>query len=119
MDRAKNLRNLAIVLLIAAAVFAIPGGGRAAKTFEAALFVVFGVAIGYLGLRMYREYRINLYGLGDRFRALLYGAIAVAGFAVLAQKRMWQTSLGELVWFVLVGLVVYAVLAVIRHARSY
>jgi hypothetical protein len=32
---------------------------------------------------------------------------------------MWQTSLGELVWFVLVGLVVYGLLATYRHARSY
>ena len=119
VDRAKNLRNALIVLVIAAAVFVIPGGGRAASTFEAALFVVFGVAIGYLGLRMYREYRVSLYGLGDRYRALLYGAIALAGFVVMAQKRMWETGLGELVWFVLVGLVVYAVLAVIRQARSY
>jgi hypothetical protein len=119
VERAKNLRNAAIVLLIAAAVYAIPGGGRAASTFEAALFVVFGVAVGYLGLRMYREYRVSLYGLGDRNRALLYGAIAVAAVVVMGQKRMWQTGLGELAWFVLVGLVVYAVLAVIRHSRSY
>jgi hypothetical protein len=119
VDRARNLRNVAIVLLIAAAVYALPEGGRAANTFEAVLYVAFGVAIGYLGLRMYREYRMSLYGLGDRYRALLYGAVAVAGFVVIAQKRMWQTGLGELIWFVLVGLVVYAVLAVFRYSRSY
>jgi hypothetical protein len=51
VDRAKNARNIAIVALIAAAVFVIPGGGQAARTFEAVLLVAFGVAIGYLGLR--------------------------------------------------------------------
>ena len=119
MDRYKNLRNVAIVLLIAAAVYELPGGGRAASIFESILFVAFGVAIGYLGLRMYREGRVALHGLGDRHRALLYGAIALGGFAVLGQKRLWETSLGELVWFVLVGLAVYAVVLVYRHARSY
>jgi hypothetical protein len=119
VDRAKNLRNIAIVLLIAGAVYAIPGGGRAAHTFEAVVLVAFGVAIGYLGLRMYREYRMSLFGLGDRYRALLYGSVALGGIAVIAQKRMWETGLGELVWFVLVGLVVYGVLATYRHARSY
>jgi hypothetical protein len=119
VERPKHLRNAAIVLLIAAAVFALPGGGRAASTFEAVLFVVFGVAIGYLGLRFYREYRVSLHGLGDRYRALLYGAIALGAFAVVGYKRLWQTGVGELVWFVLVGLVVYAVLLVYRHARSY
>lgn len=119
MDRAKNLRNAAIVALIAAAVFAIPGGGRAASTFETVLFVVFGVAIGYIGLRQYREHRVSLHSLGDGYRALLYGAIALGAIAVIARQRMWQTSLGELVWFVFVGLVVYGVLATYRHARSY
>jgi hypothetical protein len=119
VDRTKNLRNALIVLLIAGAVFAVPGGGRAASTFEAVLLVLFGVAIGYLGLRMYREYRVSLYGLGDRYRGLLYGAIAVGFVAIVARQRMWQTGLGELVWFVAVGLVVYALLAVFRHSRSY
>jgi hypothetical protein len=32
---------------------------------------------------------------------------------------MWETGLGELIWFALVGFVVYAVLAIVRHARSY
>jgi hypothetical protein len=45
--------------------------------------------------------------------------VALGGIAVIAQKRMWETGLGELVWFVLVGLVVYGVLATYRHARSY
>jgi hypothetical protein len=119
VDRAKNLRNVAIILLIAAAVFVIPGGGQAARTFEAVLLIGFGVAIGYLGLRFYREYRMSLHGLGDRYRALLYVTVAVAAIAVIGQKRMWHTGLGELVWFALLGFVVYAVLAIIRHARSY
>jgi hypothetical protein len=119
VDRAKNLRNAAIVAVIAGAVFAIPGGGRAASTFETVLFVVFGVAIGYLGLRLYREHRVALHSLGDRYRALVYGAVALGAIAVIGRQRMWQTSLGELVWFVLVGLVVYGLLATYRHARSY
>ena len=119
MDRLKNVRNVAIVLLVAAAVYALPGGGRAASIFESILFVAFGVAIGYLGLRMYREGRIALHGLGDRHRALLYGALGLAAVVVIGQKRLWQSGLGELVWFILVGLAVYALLAVWRHSRSY
>jgi hypothetical protein len=119
VERAKYLRNAAIVLLIAAGVYAIPGGGRAASTFEAVVYVLFGIAIGYLGLRFYREYRVSVHSLGDRHRALLYGAIALAGVVVMGQKRLWQTSLGELIWFVLVGLVAYALIVVWRYARSY
>jgi hypothetical protein len=119
MERLRGARNIAIVLLIAAAVYVLPGGGRAATTFETVLLVAFGVAIGYLGLRLYREYRISLHGLGDRHRAMLYGALALGMFEAVARRRFWETSLGELAWFVLAGLVVYMVLAVYRYARSY
>jgi hypothetical protein len=119
MDRFKTARNVAIVVLIAAAVYFLPGGGRAASTFEAVLLVAFGVAIAYLGLHSYREHRIALHGLGERYRALLYGAVALGVVAVIAQKRIWQTSLGELVWFALIGLVLYALIVVYRYRRTY
>ncbi len=118
MER-KSVRNIAIIVAIAAAVYFIPGGGRAASTFEAAVLVAFGVAVGYLGLRMYREYRIAIHSLGDRHRALLYGGVAVALFAWVARRHMWETGLGELAWFLLVAGVVYVALEVYRRARAY
>jgi hypothetical protein len=119
MDRAKTARNVAIVVLIAAAVYLLPGGGRAASTFEALLFVAFAVGIGYVGLRVYREHRVALYSLGDRYRGLFYGALALGVVTVAARGRMWQTGLGELVWFILLGIVAYALVAVYRTWRSY
>jgi hypothetical protein len=119
MERWRGARNVAIVLLIAAAVYVLPGGGRAATTFESVLLVGFGVAIGYIGLRLYRENRIALQTLGDRHRAMLYGALALGMFEAIARRRMWETGLGELAWFVLAGLVVYMLLTVYRYVRSY
>ncbi len=37
----------------------------------------------------------------------------------MARSRMWETSFGELVWFVLVGVTAWAFLEVYRHFRSY
>jgi hypothetical protein len=119
MESFKTARNIAIVALIAAAVFLLPGGGQAASTFEAVLLIGFGVGFGYLGLRLYRENRVAVHGLGDRHRAMLYGAIALVAFVVIAQKRMWETSLGELAWFALIGLVIYGLLDTYRHWRTY
>jgi hypothetical protein len=134
MDRFKTARNVAIVALIAAAIYFLPGGGRAASTFEAALLVAFGFGIAYLCMRLYREHRVALYGLGDRHRALLYSALAIAVFALAARTRMWYTvqvrgaelvqvhrwaGFGEILWFALVGFVVYTALAVYRRWRMY
>ncbi len=118
-DTLKTARNVAIVLVIAAAVYFIPGGGRAANTFEAVLWVAFGLGLGYLGLRLYREQHIALHSLGEPHRALLYGGVALAVFAYLARVRMWQTGIGELAWFVLLGVIVYSLMAVYRHWRAY
>jgi hypothetical protein len=118
-EQLKTVRNVAIILVIAAAVYFIPGGGRAAGTFEAALWAVFGLGLGYLGLRMYREHHVALHSLGDYHRGLLYGAVALAVFEWVGRSRMWQTGFGELAWFVLLGVVVYSLLAVYRRWRAY
>jgi hypothetical protein len=118
-EQLKTARNVAILLAIAAAVFFIPGGGRAAHTFEAVLLVAFGLGIGYFGLRMYREYRVSLHSLGDYHRALLYGAVALGFFEWVARERMWLTGVGELAWFVLAGIGVYSLLTVYRQWRAY
>jgi type IV secretory pathway TrbD component len=119
VDRAKTARNIAIVLAIAGIVYFLPGAGRAADTFSAALRVVFTGGLTYWAVRLYRERRVGLYSLGDRHRALLYGALAAGVMMVAAKERMWQTGFGEFVWFVVVGLVVYTLFAVYRFARTY
>jgi hypothetical protein len=119
MDRARTLRNVAIVAALAAAIYLIPGGGPAKRTFEAVLWSAFAIGIAYLGLRLYREHRVSLNGLGDRHRGMLYGAVALGIFEYAARWRMWLTGLGELLWFVLAGAVVYALMEVFRHSRTY
>lgn len=114
----KTFRNVLIIVAIAAGVYFIPGSGRATSTVEAVIGLGFGFAIAYLGVRLYREHRVAIHSLGDRHRALLYGAIAVALFAFEARGRMWETGVGELAWFVLVGIVIYALLEVWRSYRS-
>ena len=118
MDRLKVVRNVAIVAAIAAAVQFLPGGGQVANAFAAALWVVFAAGLGYLGYRLYRERRVDLYGLG-RYRVALYGALAVGYAALAARVRMWETGIGELAWFVLIGLCAWALLSVYRYSRSY
>jgi hypothetical protein len=119
MDRLKIARNVAIVALIAAAIDFLPGGGRAAEAFAAALWVVFAAGLAYFAYRLYREHRVDLHALGDRHRGLLYGAAALGFATIAAQPRMWQTAAGEFLWFALMGLTVYAFIVVYRFSRTY
>jgi hypothetical protein len=119
MGDLKNARNVAILLIVAAAVDFLPGGGRAASTITAALWVLFGLGIGLLGLRLYREHRVAIHSLGDTHRAFLYFGVALVVFLYAGKTRMWATSLGELVWWVLGAAAVYAFVEVYRRFRSY
>ncbi len=118
-DRKKTARNVGILLLLAAAVAYLPGGARAAATFQTILGVAFMLGFGLAGFYFYRQNRIAIYSLGDRRRALLYGSLGVAVVTVAAKPRMWETSFGEFAWFVLVGLVAYTLFALYRYSRSY
>jgi hypothetical protein len=118
-DRLKNARNVAIVLLIAAAIDFLPGGGRAASTFSTVLVIVFAAGLAYAAVWFYRQHRVTVYGLGESRRALLYGAVGVGALTLAAKPRMWETGFGEFAWFVLIGLVVYTLVALYRYSRSY
>jgi len=119
MGRTQTLRNVAIVVALAAAYRWLPEGGRGASTVVAALWVAFAGGIGWWLLRLYREHRITIHGLGDRHRSLLYGAAGIGLFLWAARTRMWESGLGELCWWLLLGFVVYAAMEVYRHSRTY
>jgi hypothetical protein len=118
-ERLKTARNVAIILVIAAAVEFLPGGSRAANTFSTALGIVFAAGLAWAAVWFYRQQRVPIYGLGDRRRGLLYGALGLGVLTLAAKPRMWETGFGELVWFVLIGLVAYTLLALYRYSRSY
>ncbi len=115
----KVLRNAAIVVVLALAVWALPGGGTAADFVAALLFVLITVGLVVFVGRLYLENRVEIYSLGDRYRAMLYGSAGVAVWTLAAGPRLFTTGLGTLVWFVLMGGASYAVYLVWRHQREY
>jgi hypothetical protein len=117
--RTRTAIEIAVILLIAAVVDVVPGAGNAARALEAAIWLLFGAGILWVLVRAYREHRLGLYGLGDGRRALLYGAIAVGALVLAARARMWQWGVGELAFWVLLGLVAYTLFALYRFAKRY
>ena|ERR1700754_4152236 len=115
----QTARNIVIVLALAAGVWLIPGGGRASDAILQALVIVMLGSLAFLAIRLYRERRSDLYGLGDRLRAVLYGCVALATFLLVAADRMWDTGAGVIAWFVLVGVAIYGVYYVFRVSREY
>jgi len=111
-------RNALIVVALGAAVFALPGGGDAADFVLALLSTLILVSFVVFGWRFYREHRVDIYSLGDRHRAALYGAIAVIVFALAGRVELLATGAGTIVWFVLVGGAAYALYRVFVQWRE-
>jgi hypothetical protein len=113
-------RNVGIILLIAVAIYALPGGGSSADLIAALLSAAITVCFTLIGIRLYRENRMTIFGLGDRWRGLLYASLAVAVFAMAALSRLFDTGgLGALVWFALIGAAAYGLVLVWRAWRTY
>jgi hypothetical protein len=119
-DRNKHLRNAAIVVLLAVAVWKLPGGGTAAAVINNVLGLSFAGGIVFFGYRLYIEHRSSLFMLEDRTRALLYGSGVLAAFALIATRRLWdEGGVGALIWLALLGAAAYGVMTVYRASRDY
>jgi hypothetical protein len=113
------LRNLAIVLAITAAVFFLPGGGDAAAIIGGLLSTAILVCLVMLVARFYRERRMDIVSLGDRWRALLYGSVGLIVLAMAALPRLSDTGGGIFLWFGAVAAAFFTLYRVWRHHREY
>ena len=119
-DRNTHLRNFAILIVIAVAVWQLPGGGTATDTINNILGLIFAGGLVFLGYRMYMEHRSSLFMLEDKVRALLYGSVGLIALALVSTSRLWdEGGFGVLVWLGLIGAGVYGCVTVYRASREY
>jgi hypothetical protein len=115
----KTLRNVLIIIAIAAAVAFLPGGGDTAQLVQALLSIALTVIFVLLGIRFYRENRVAIFSLGDRHRALLYGALALVVLALAGRPWLIGSGVGTLVFVAMLVAAAGAVYAVWQHHRAY
>jgi hypothetical protein len=115
----KIVRNVLIVVAIAAVVAFLPGGGSGASVIGGLLSIGITVIFVLLGVRFYRENRVAIFSLGDRHRALLYGALGAIIIALAGRGQLMNSGAGTAVFFVLLLGAAGALYAVWQHHRSY
>ena len=119
MANVRTIRNVIIILALAAIVAVVPGGGTGSSVVLQAVWLAFLAAFVWVATIMYREHRSELYALGDRKRAALYAAVAILAVTLTATHRLWGTAAGSIAWLVLVGGAVYVAGVVLWSARRY
>jgi hypothetical protein len=115
----QTLRNVAIVLALAAVVDFLPGGGAAAATVMAALTLIFMAAIAWFVYRLYREQQLTLSTLTDPQKAGLFGAVGGIALLVVAYDEFSSWSGGVLLWIALIAGCVGGIALIWRSASSY
>ncbi|MEO8690395.1 MAG: hypothetical protein ABI611_19525 [Solirubrobacteraceae bacterium] len=119
-DRRKNIRNVLIIVALALAVWLLPGGNTGSNTIYNLLTVLLTAGLMFFAFRLYMEHRATIFGLEDRQRGILYGAVALAGFAIIATSKLWnEGGLGALLWFGMIALAGYGMYTVWRTYQEY
>ena len=120
-DTRTHLRNIAIIVVLAVAVWKVPGGGEASLTISNLLTLIFVGGLLFFGYRLYMEHRESIFGLPERNRGVMYAAIALATITLVATRRMWNEGggLGAVLWLAFLGLAIYGLVSVWRAYREY
>jgi hypothetical protein len=115
----QNVRNIAIILALAAAVDFLPGGGNAAAAVLTALTMIFFAAIAWLLYRVYKEQQLTISGLSDGRKAGLFGAVGAIALLVVAYDdfRSWQG--GIVLWIALMAVCLGAIFLIWRSETTY
>jgi hypothetical protein len=115
----RNLRNAAIVMLLAVVVAFVPHGGNAADAILTAITMGFLAGIAWTLFVLGRQNQLTLAALGDGRRAILYGALGLIALLVAGSDEMFASGGGTLAWILLLGASVAAIWKVWTEANTY
>jgi hypothetical protein len=114
----QTARNVAIILLLALAVAAVPGGEATAETILVAISIAFLGAIAWFVYRLYRDQQFTLATMSDGRRAILFGAVGAMVLLIVGYEE-FSGGAGILVWLALMAAAVAAIVLVVRDATRY
>ena len=113
----KHVRNIAILALIALVVVAVPGGGDGARLLAAIFSLLIVSLLVYMAGRFYRDHQVDIYGLRDADRALVY--VALGGIVVVFAAWRFNGTIGWVVSLAALALCAGAIVRVYRNWQRY
>jgi hypothetical protein len=115
----RNLRNAAIVMLLAAAAAFVPAGGNAADAILTAITMGFLAGIAWTIYVLSKQNQLTLATLTDGRRAILYAALGMIALLIAGSDEMFASGGGTLAWILLLGGSIAAIWRVWVEANSY
>lgn len=115
----RNLRNVAIIMLLALVVAFAPAGGNAADAIMTAITMGFLAAIAWTAFVLSRQNQLTLAALSDARRAILYSAIGLIVLLIAGGDELFSSGAGTLAWILLLGASVAAIWRIWIEANTY
>jgi hypothetical protein len=115
----RTVRNIAIVMALAAVVAFAPAGGNAAEVVLTAISIGFLAAITWTVFVFSRQNQLTLATLSGRRRGILYGALGLIALLVAGSDELFATGVGTLAWILLLGAAVASIARIWTEANSY
>ena len=115
----KHARNVAIIVALAVAIAEVPGGSDTAGLIGAVLSLAIVALIAYFAARFYRDHQVEVYGLGDTDRTILYIALGAIVLLLAASGRLTTTPGGTLAEVAGLAVCAGGLLRVFRNWQRY
>jgi len=112
-----HARNISILALIALLVVVVPGGGDGTGLVAAIFSLLIVSLLAWMAGRFYRDHQVDIYGLRDADRALVY--VALGGIVVVFAAWRFGSTLGWVVSLAALALCAGAIVRVYRNWQRY
>jgi hypothetical protein len=99
----RGVQIAAIIAALAAVVAFVPHGGSTAGFIGRLISIALTVLFALFAVRLYQMFRDDIYGLGDRYRAILYGSIGGFVLAMAWREELFDTTAGSLLWVAMIA----------------
>jgi hypothetical protein len=115
----RTARNVAIILVLALGVAFAPGGGNVVDTVLTLITMCFLAGIAWMLYTLSRQNQLTLATLGDRRRAVFYGAFGMIALLIAGSDKLFASGGGTLLWIILLGASVAAIWRIWIEANTY
>src|SRR5262245_23486065 len=117
--RLRQVRNAAIVMLLALVVAFLPGGGNGAEVVLTLITMAFLTAIAWTVYVLGRQNQLTLATLTDARRAILYGSLGMIALLIAGTDELFSTGAGTVAWILLLAASVAAIWRIWVEASTY
>ena len=115
----RPVQIVGIIAAIAAVVAFVPHGGSTAGFIGRIISISLTILFVLFAARLYQMFRNDIYGLGDRHRAMLYGALGAFVLAMAWRDELFDTGPGSLLWVAMIAGAMAGLYACFMHWRAY